>query len=279
MSFMFFMVQNRSILGSGRREGMDDLAGLDYRSLQAAVNARHSVRSFAPRPLEPEDFEAVARVCRLELPMAAGARVVLVQGAKGVFNQLIIKEPPAFLAMTVRRGAGPESAGYLGEIAILAATSRGLGSCWVSGTVNREAAHRLASLAADEELLAVSPIGYPASPRLIEQAMKKLARSAARKPIEQLLTAASLPWDACPEWARNALRSARLAPSAVNRQPWRFTVELGRIAVETAVPGSAARLDCGIALAHVELGALAAGVRGTWRPASAPSEVAVYVLA
>ena len=45
------------------------------------------------------------------------------------------------------------------------------------------------------------------------------------------------------------LESARLAPSAVNRQPWYFTHEGDTIHVHCSRKGS--RLDAGIALAHL----------------------------
>ena len=64
----------------------------------------------------------------------------------------------------------------------------------------------------------------------------------------------------------NALEAARLAPSARNRQPWRFRVRDGAITItedgRPALPGISKRLDCGIALLHLELGARAAGVSG-----------------
>jgi hypothetical protein len=54
----------------------------------------------------------------------------------------------------------------------------------------------------------------------------------------------------------------------MNRQPWRF--EVGTNTITVAVDNLhdtyniPKRLDCGIAMLHLELGALAAGVNGTW---------------
>lgn len=56
--------------------------------------------------------------------------------------------------------------------------------------------------------------------------------------------------------------------NAVNRQPWRFLVDERSITVSTDslkdtyhIPK---RLDCGIAMLHIELGARHVGVEGRW---------------
>jgi len=67
---------------------------------------------------------------------------------------------------------------------------------------------------------------------------------------------------------KKAVEAARLAPSAVNRQPWRFAIQGDSIVVGADSDKDAGRiskrLDCGIAMLRLELGALAAGVRGRW---------------
>jgi hypothetical protein len=67
---------------------------------------------------------------------------------------------------------------------------------------------------------------------------------------------------------RSALQSARLAPSAVNRQPWRFYAEPDSITVSVnslkQQYGISKRLCCGIAMLHIEVAALNYGVKGVW---------------
>ena len=62
--------------------------------------------------------------------------------------------------------------------------------------------------------------------------------------------------------------AARLAPSAVNRQPWRFNVETNSITVSVNTPrreyGLSKRLCCGIAMLHIEVAALSCGASGSW---------------
>jgi len=67
---------------------------------------------------------------------------------------------------------------------------------------------------------------------------------------------------------KKALEAARLAPSAVNRQPWRFFLGENAIAVSLDkvrdTDKISRRLDCGIAMLHLELGARHSGVAANW---------------
>jgi hypothetical protein len=65
-----------------------------------------------------------------------------------------------------------------------------------------------------------------------------------------------------------------LAPSAVNRQPWGFDLEDDSITVHVRTGGPefsvSKRLDCGIAMLHIEVAAMSCGVRGEWQFLKAP---------
>ena len=67
---------------------------------------------------------------------------------------------------------------------------------------------------------------------------------------------------------KRALEAARVAPSAVNRQPWRFTISDGSILVGLDQSRDtfhvSRRLDCGIAMLHLELGARHSGASVEW---------------
>ena len=80
-------------------------------------------------------------------------------------------------------------------------------------------------------------------------------------------------------WIKTALEAARIAPSAGNRQPWRFNISEDSITVFTNSNRRDFRvskdLDCGIAMLHIELGALVSGVKGSWEFLNHP-EVARY---
>jgi hypothetical protein len=95
------------------------------------------------------------------------------------------------------------------------------------------------------------------------------ARSPKKKPLEEIVEGTA------PEpWQEKAIEAARIAPSASNRQPWRFVVGDRSITVQADSPKDSdrfpKRLDCGIAMLHIELGAMAAGVKGKWTFLAAP---------
>ena len=94
-------------------------------------------------------------------------------------------------------------------------------------------------------------------------------------------SAADLDEQACPLWAKEALEAARLAPSAANRQPWRFLLTENSITITVDglrdTHGVSKRLDCGIAMLHIELGARHAGVEGRWEYLQ-PPDVARFTI-
>jgi nitroreductase len=164
-----------------------------------------------------------------------------------------------------------EFVGYTGEGLVLEATALGLATCWVSGFFRPEAARRRLGLSPGERVYAVSPLGYAASSYSVkDKVFRRVAGSDKRKPLAEVAAGGPLE-----DWQRKALEAARLAPSATNRQPWRFDVSTGSITVRVDRGRDdgrfSKRLDCGIAMLHLELGARAAGVDGRWVSLPAPA--------
>ena len=241
------------------------------RAWHKAVLARRSRRQFDGRPTEPQALSGVSEVCEGFRPFGS-ARVVLVRKAPGdVFKGVVgsygrVRGAPHCLVM-----AGPEDAaaevGYVGQAAVLEATARGLGTCWVGGMFRPDVAAALVSLAPGERVFAVSPVGRATrSKSLGEKIATAIVRSQTRKPVEAIAPGS----DGWPEWVRRGVEASRMAPSALNRQPWRFSFgpDVVRLSTDGKKDphGIPKRLDCGIAMLHFELGAWAAGMRGTWVP-------------
>ncbi len=173
------------------------------------------------------------------------------------------------------------AAGYTGQALILEATRLGFGTCWVTGTFRPETAAALTPLAPHERIAGISPVGYPLGSRTVaEHAFSVLLGSRKRLPFPIL--APGHPEANWPEWACRAVEAARLAPSARNRQPWRFSwdgtslvVCMDPEALAADTPGAEAadakcRLDCGIAMLHLELAALNDNVVGVWEELPSP---------
>jgi nitroreductase len=244
-------------------------------ALMNAIRIRHSTRTFNGEPLEQAHEEILRRTCQERLDFAEGIRIeFVINGSKDIFTGPSLKNTPAYIAM-IGENDNPhiyEAIGYFGEYVILTATSLGLGTCWVSGTFRSEAVAKSLNLESDrEKVYAVSPLGYSGRSGLMERMTKTLIRSSYRKPLEELILPESLATEEWPEWVGHSLNVARMAPSAVNRQPWRFSVSSSSIKVSMIDPKNVTqRLDCGIAMLHMELGALSTGVSVHWRHLESP---------
>ena len=137
-------------------------------TIQEAMQARHSVRSYKEKKI-PEEL-----VTRLNAEIEACNR----EG--GLHIQLVTDEPHAFDGWMAHYGKftgvrnyialiGPESArleeqaGYYGERLVLLAQTLGLNTCWVAMTFSKGAARQRCTIARGEKLACVIALGYGAT--------------------------------------------------------------------------------------------------------------------
>lgn len=245
-----------------------------------AARARDSRRRFTGEPVAPETLDALGEHCDGFRPFE-GARVALAReplpsffaGLRGGYSSF-----HGWTALLVMIGDAtvddvPPKVGYTGEAAVLEAVRRGLGTCWVAGLISQRKVRGMVELAPAERAFAVSPLGYAAD------AGDGSPPSYNRRELSELAPGVGAgKW---PDWAFEGLTLARIAPSAVNRQPWRFRLDGDGIVVavdpKTRAYGISPRLDCGIAMLHFELGALVSGGVGGWQLLPSP-DVARYSL-
>ncbi len=238
-----------------------------------AVATRRSRRAYDGRPLAAEDLAELDALCRGFIPWLDARAVLVEQPEVDVFRGLLgsygkIHGAPSVVVFVARSdGDGPalRHLGYVGEGVVLEATARGLGTCWVSGFFDAGKARKLVELAAGDRVVAVTPLGHPlATETQTERVMQGVASSHNRKPLDEIAPG-HRDW---PTWAQKAAACARLAPSATNRQPWRFAFEDGDFLLcrnsRRDLPRTSKWLDLGIASLHVELAARAEGVEGSW---------------
>jgi hypothetical protein len=239
----------------------------------AAVARRWSRRVYDGRPADTAILDSIDRCCR-EFRPYPGARALLVRAPEAdVFTGIVggygrISGAPHLLVFVAdeRDPFADQHVGLTGEGAVLEATSRGLDTCWVGGFFREDKVRRIVDLDADERVYSISPLGHAApSLTLTEKAMRGMAGAKKRKRVEEIAPGIGDSW---PQWAVAAVETARLAPSAMNRQPWRFRFEDAGlvIAKDSALetPKVTRRLDDGIAMLHSELGARASGAAGDW---------------
>lgn len=118
--------------------------------------------------------------------------------------------------------------GYSMEALVLKAQSLGIGTVWLGGTMNRAAFEQAMELAEDEIMPCASPLGYPAKKMSVrETMMRKGIKADERLPFEELFFDGTFGVPLTKEKAgvfAEPLEMVRLAPSAVNKQPWRVIV-------------------------------------------------------
>jgi nitroreductase len=248
---------------------------IPFSTWHAAIERRKSRRRFEPNlPITPETLAALEKVCNQFAPFPHARPRLVTKSSESVFKGVIggygkVKGAPAFVAF-IGNMDDPfvqEKVGYTGEGIILEATALGLNTCWVAGFFRPEIVASLTEVSNKERVLAVTPVGYAReSESWEEKLMTRFGRSRNRLPISKLV--GGLPKEQWPNWINVSLEAARLAPSAVNRQPWGFNVQYDSITVFVRTSGPefnvSKRLDCGIAMLHMEVAAVNSGYKGEW---------------
>jgi hypothetical protein len=165
--------------------------------------------------------------------------------------------------------------GYLFEKIILFATDLGLQTCWLGGTFKREDFIKYSSLAENEYIPIVSPLGYKKDKsRILEVAMRRVVGANNRKSWNELFFDGSiskpLEQDESGFYA-TSLEMVRLAPSASNKQPWRIIKDknfyhfyLYRTKGYGVENYDIQKNDIGIAMCHFELTSKELGLQGNW---------------
>lgn len=237
-------------------------------SMQEYIKQRRSVRTFDGNPLSADDIEKILEYARgvknpYDIPITWE---VLDAKAHGL-NSPVIAGTDTFIAGKMERVPHAEEAfGYAFEKIVLFAQSIGVGTTWIAGTMNRAQFEQAMDLQDGEVMPCVSPLGYPAKKMsLRETMMRKGVKADVRIPFEELFFKGSFDTPLTAEQAgedRLALELVRLAPSAVNKQPWRVVIDGDKAHFyEKKNRGydnsgwDLQKIDVGIALCHFEIGA------------------------
>jgi nitroreductase len=216
-----------------------------------AMRARRSVRRYTASPTD----EQLSRLGALARQLTwQGVRIMLLKGP-GLKNAIRGTDVYAVIAAT-KETLG-EQEGYAGEAMALECAAMGLGTCWLGAGFYKSIVRRAAKAKDNERIKCVLSIGQCDSPR---------SKHKRRKPLEKICGMADAQRAALPAWQQSALNAAMLAPSAINRQPWRFVVAPGALQVlEAGSNFGYGPIDRGIAMLHVAVGAMDAGAQGAWR--------------
>lgn len=239
-------------------------------SLVRAIPRRHSVRNYTGKDvLDDLRVQLMVREgirslgissCRAEIVHAPGGLDDVFSGIIGNYGK--IKGASALIALLVPEDSGDSGlleAGYVGEQYVLRATSLGLSTCWVGGMFRFKKLMGRLSIGPLEKVAAVIAVGWPMSKAdpmayLVHLFVK-------RKSLEQIADKSLLQ---SAGWLQDAAQAVRVAPSAINRQPWFLSGTQGKVVLSPTRQGGFTYMDLGIAMVHFELAAEHAGHIGKW---------------
>lgn len=211
-----------------------------------AIKARHSVRKYSEQPIETAKVDV--------LKDAVGR----INAQTGLNIQLVLDEPKAFSSGMWKYGqfsgvknyfvmAAPKSReaeeeiGYFGEELVLLAQTLGLNTCWVGLTYKKIPG--TFTLREGDVVHCVIALGYGATS----------GTQHPQKKAENFYECEGVP----PQWFKDGLEAALLAPTAVNQQKFKFILHPGNV-VEARTSFSMAgyvNIDLGIVKQHFEIGA------------------------
>lgn len=196
-----------------------------------SIKARRSVRTFDGRILCGQDRETLAAFLNtIENPYHIPVEFKFLDAGEHGLTCPVVVGTDLYLGGKIRNVPNAFAAfGYSFELLVLKAQSMGIGTVWVGGTMNRAAYEKAMDLAEDEIMPCVSPLGYPAGKMSVrESMMRKGVKADERLPFGELFFDGTFDTPLTKEKAGDfaePLEMVRLAPSAVNKQPWRVVAE------------------------------------------------------
>ena len=237
------------------------------------IAERRSVRTFDGKGLsEKEVSEIMKCAAGADNPFDIGIEWRILDAVKDGLSSPVIDGTDVYIAGKMKRIPYAEEAfGYSFEKIVLYAQSIGIGTTWIAGTMDRKAFERAMDIRDDEVLPAVSPLGHPAMKMSFrEKMMRKGVGAEKRLPFSEICFRDSFDRPLDYEDAgilQQPLEAVRLAPSAVNRQPWRIVVSDDKVRFYkkaskgmTSPSWDIQKIDMGIALCHFEVVAMYCGL-------------------
>lgn len=202
------------------------------------MKARHSVRQYTGQPIEAEKrqaLDALAKSCSAQ----SGMNIQILYDEPKCFDAMMAHYGKFsgcrnYIALVGKKGADlDEKAGYYGEQLVLKAQELGLNTCWVAMTHGKSAA----KIEKGEKQAILISLGYGQTQGVPHKS----------KPLAEVCNAA----DDAPDWFARGMEAVLLAPTAMNQQKFRFTLQGDRVTA-AATGGFYSKVDLGIVKYHFE---------------------------
>ncbi|MGI5998226.1 MAG: nitroreductase family protein [Lutispora sp.] len=255
--------------------------------IKSTIDSRRSVRSYKMTGVEKDVMDEIKDYAKsIYVPFDHNVEIKFFKSNQTKALYTIMKSPPdnvAFMAETDIISIS--KVGFIGELLILFAVSKGLSTCWYGHYKLSELERLMPHLQTPEQIkesnmgygyakgvttgrraICISPLGYHESGglRLIDRFQNKQI-SFKRKEIKELLVNPD-DYEKLSDDVIYALDLGRKAPSAGNAQMWRFAFDETYRTINVAMPEGYRHLkwehpnvDIGICACHIWLGLIDKG--------------------
>jgi len=260
------------------------------------ITRRKSVRSYQSSPLDADLIHQVEDSAAQSTPLfpEINLRFITIEDGPAFIRKhggalqsygRILGAPHYLAAVSETRAGYMINTGFRMEQMILHATSLGLGTCWLGGAYRRQDVGEMLGIAQEEQVVALTPLGMPANGMrtIVNRAIKLMTPGRGKRlPLEELLFTET--WGMPVGDVLNdrpalhqMIEAARMAPSWVNSQPWRFVLRSDELIVAVSRPAGQNELpyyllDGGIAMSHIHLVAEELELSPAWEIDSAMLE-------
>lgn len=242
--------------------------------LTEIIKDRYSVRNYEDKALPKNLTEEIENyISKVDNPFKVKVRIHLIK--KDTYKDVIklgtygvIKGANYYLVSACEKEEfALEALGYTLEKVILYCTSLGLGTVWLGGTFSKGEYAKAINLKENEILPIVSPVGYEGGKKSLLASLMADHKNK-RKSYSEIFFNEDFNIPLSSEVAEEyseALEMVRLAPSAMNKQPWRIVKVKDNLHIYNSGKIDMNKIDIGIALCHLNLYMNEKGISGEFK--------------
>lgn len=202
------------------------------------MKSRHSVRQYKDKKIENEKRDALDELVK-ECNSESGLNIQIIYDEPKCFDSFMahygkFSGCKNYIAVVGKKGNDlDEKAGYYGEKLVLKAQELGLNTCWVAMSHGKSAA----KVGKGEKLAILISLGYGENQGIPHKS----------RPLAEVCNQL----EGMPEWFAKGMEAVMLAPTAMNQQKFKFTLDGDKVEA-VATGGFYSKIDLGIVKYHFE---------------------------
>lgn len=207
------------------------------------IKERHSVRKYLNKEIENEKIDLINQKVQ-EINKLSGLNIQFITNEPKAFNSMFVhygkfKNVKNYLILIGKKTKNfSELCGYYGEQLVLYIQSLGLNTCWVALTYKKIKSRY--TINKNEKILLSISVGYGENNGIPHKSKK--------------ITEVSNINNNSPEWFKNGVEAALLAPTAINQQQFYFHLDENNHVTVKPLIGFYTKVDLGIVKYHFEIG-------------------------